>query len=225
MARQARADATRDAVVMAAATAFDQHGYGATSLSEIVRILGKSKGAVYFHFGSKQEIAQAVMAAQTDDFPVLASGSPVQDLVDLSMHLADRLRSDVKLRAGVRLAIEQASFVSPDATPYAVWIDVVQQMLTAAREAGELQSHVDPDACAQLIIGAFTGVQLLSHVSSARADLRHRLVLLWRTLLPGMVAPETLSRVSVELHDPVSDRDSGPTAALPAVDTTTATAT
>lgn len=219
MARQARAEATRDAVVLAAATAFDQHGYGATSLSEIVRILGKSKGAVYFHFGSKQEIAQAVMAAQTDDFPVLASGSPVQDLVDLSMHLAARLRTDVKLRAGVRLAIEQASFVAPDATPYAVWIDVVQQMLTRAHEAGELQTHVDPDACAQLVIGAFTGIQLLSQVSSERTDLPQRLVLLWRTLLPGMVVPEALSRVSINSHEPAPHRDSGSAIASPVVGT------
>lgn len=198
MGRQARADVTREAVLVAAATAFDQHGYDGTTLSDIVRIFGKSKGAVYFHFDSKQELARAVMAAQADDLPVLASGCAVQDLVDLTMQVGERLRTDVKLRAGVRLAIEHASFVAPDASPYGLWIDVARQFLTTARADGELQPHIDPDAHAQLLIGAFTGIQLLSQVYSERADLQLRLAVLWETLLPGFVVPEVLHRITVQ---------------------------
>ena len=197
MGRQARAEATREAVLLAAATAFDQHGYDGTSLSDIVRAFGKSKGAVYFHFDSKQELARAVMAAQADDLPVLTSGSAIQDLIELTMQIGQRLRTDVRLRAGVRLAIEQASFISPDSSPYNLWIDVVRQFLTTARADRELQEHVDPDACAQMIVGAFTGIQLLSQVSSERADLTHRLGVLWTSLLPGMVTPAVLSRITL----------------------------
>ena len=196
MGRQARAEATREAVLLAAATAFDQHGYDGTSLSDIVRVFGKSKGAVYFHFDSKQELARAVMAAQADDLPVLTSGSAIQDLIELTMQIGQRLRTDVRLRAGVRLAIEQASFISPDSSPYNLWIDVARQFLTTARADRELQAHVDPDACAQMIVGAFTGIQLLSQVSSERADLTHRLGVLWTSLLPGMVTPAVLSRIT-----------------------------
>lgn len=197
MSRQARAEATREAILLAAATAFDQHGYDATSLSDIVRAFGKSKGAVYFHFDSKQELARAVMAAQADDLPVLTSGSAMQDLIELTMQIGQRLRTDVRLRAGVRLAIEQASFIAPDSSPYDLWIDVARRLLTSARADRELQAHVDPDACAQMIVGAFTGIQLLSQVSSERADLTHRLGVLWTTLLPGMVTPAVLSRITV----------------------------
>ena len=197
MGRQARAEATREAVLLAAATAFDQDGYDGTSLSDIVRAFGKSKGAVYFHVGSKQELARAVMAAQADDLPVLTSGSAIQDLIELTMQIGQRLRTDVRLRAGVRLAIEQASFISPDSSPYNLWIDVARQFLTTARADGELQEHVDPDACAQMIVGAFTGIQLLSQVSSERADLAHRLGVLWTSLLPGMVTPAVLSRITL----------------------------
>ena len=197
MSRQARAEATRDAVLLAAATVFDKNGYDGTSLSDIVRVFGKSKGAVYFHFDSKQEIARAVMAAQTDDLPHLASGCAVQDLIELTMHIGQRLRSDVRLRAGVRLAIEQASFISPDSSPYNLWIEIARQFLTTAQTSRELQTHVDPDACAQMIVGAFTGIQLLSQVSSERADLAHRLDVLWTTLLPGMVTPDVLRRITL----------------------------
>ncbi|CAA9347208.1 MAG: hypothetical protein AVDCRST_MAG29-1972 [uncultured Nocardioidaceae bacterium] len=201
MGRQARADETREAVLLAAATAFDQHGYDGTTLSEIVQIFGRSKGALYFHFDSKQEIARAVMAVQADDLPVLASGCAVQDLVDLTMHVGERLLTDVKLRAGVRLAIERASFVAPDASPYGLWIDVARQLLTTARADGELRPHIDPGAHAHLLIGAFTGIQLLSQVYSERTDLKRRLAVLWEALLPGMVVPEVLNRITVERAD------------------------
>lgn len=197
MGRQARAEATREAVLVAAATAFDQHGYDGTTLSDIVRAFGKSKGAVYFHFDSKQDLARAVMAAQADDLPVLTSGSAIQDLIDLTVQIGHRLRTDVRLRAGVRLAIERASFISPDSSPYDLWIDVARQFLTTARADGELQAQVDPDACAQMIVGAFTGIQLLSQVASGRTDLTHRLEVLWTCLLPGMVTPAVLRRITL----------------------------
>lgn len=207
MSRQARAEATREAVLLAAATAFDQHGYDGTSLGDIVRAFGKSKGAVYFHFDSKQELARAVMAAQADDLPVLTSGSAIQDLIELTMLIGRRLRTDVRLRAGVRLAIEQASFISPDPSPYDLWIDVARQLLATARSDGELLAHVDPDACAQMIVGAFTGIQLLSQVSSERADLTDRLRVLWTTLLPGMVTPAALNGLTLA---PPAEPDGSP---------------
>lgn len=218
MGRQARADVTREAVLLAAATAFDQRGYDGTTLSYIVRIFGKSKGAVYFHFDSKQEIARAVMAVQADDLPALASGCAVQDLVDLTMEVGERLLTDVKLRAGVRLAIEHASFVAPDASPYGLWIDVARQFLTTAQADGELQPHIDPDAHAHLLVGAFTGIQLLSQVYSERADLKLRLAVLWETLLPGIVVPEVLNRITVERPMIAQDVVSGSTTAGPAPD-------
>lgn len=61
MARQARAEITRDSVLAGAADVFLRLGYANASLSEIISQSNVTKGALYFHFGSKEELARAVV--------------------------------------------------------------------------------------------------------------------------------------------------------------------
>jgi len=49
-------NATRQRILNAAINAFSQKGYHNTKVDEIVEISNSSKGAVYFHFPSKQDI-------------------------------------------------------------------------------------------------------------------------------------------------------------------------
>src|SRR6185312_4610860 len=61
MARQARAEITRDAVLAGAAQVFLRLGYANASLNEIMAHSNVTKGALYFHFGSKEELARTVV--------------------------------------------------------------------------------------------------------------------------------------------------------------------
>ena len=58
MRHQERAERTREQIVRAAAVCFDTRGFGATSLSGIVETAKVSKGALYFHFTSKEKLAR-----------------------------------------------------------------------------------------------------------------------------------------------------------------------
>src|SRR5919205_2789724 len=59
---QLRAQATRLAILTAAAEHFARHGYHATSLERVLADSGGTKGALYFHFASKEALARAVIA-------------------------------------------------------------------------------------------------------------------------------------------------------------------
>lgn len=65
MSRASRAEeakaATRRRILDAAVDVFSRHGYHQTAVDEIVRRSGTSKGAVYFHFPSKEAIFFAVV--------------------------------------------------------------------------------------------------------------------------------------------------------------------
>ena len=61
MVRQARAEITRDTVLSGAANVFLRLGYANAGLSEIISQSQVTKGALYFHFGSKEELARAVI--------------------------------------------------------------------------------------------------------------------------------------------------------------------
>ncbi len=57
--KQARAVRTREAIVSVAAQHFDTDGYGASSINTILATGKFTKGAIYFHFPSKEAIAGA----------------------------------------------------------------------------------------------------------------------------------------------------------------------
>ena len=62
MAKQAeRRQATRDAIVAAAAALFGGKGFAATVIDEIAVEAGVAKGAVYHHFPSKEAVFEAVL--------------------------------------------------------------------------------------------------------------------------------------------------------------------
>ncbi len=52
---------TRSAVLKQAARLFAERGYDAVSVREIVESAGVTKPALYYHFGSKEGLARAVV--------------------------------------------------------------------------------------------------------------------------------------------------------------------
>jgi AcrR family transcriptional regulator len=63
---------TRDRILTVAAGLFSRHGYAATPLSDIAAELGITKAALYYHFRSKDEILDAIMAGPVATVGALA---------------------------------------------------------------------------------------------------------------------------------------------------------
>ena len=57
-----RAEATRGKIINAAVELFTDAGYGDTDLAAIVRQAGITKGAFYYHFESREQVAHAIIA-------------------------------------------------------------------------------------------------------------------------------------------------------------------
>ncbi|MFJ7591178.1 ScbR family autoregulator-binding transcription factor [Streptomyces sp. NPDC097617] len=194
-ARQERAEITRQAILSGAATAFDASGFDGTSLSDVVKHAGVTKGALYFHFPSKEALARTLMDEQ---FQVSAHLPAVEDpglqtVIDLTHRMAHGLRTDVRIRAGIRLVIEFGSFTNPDPTPYDAWINTCRSCLTPAQQRGDIHPSLDVKALSTLLVGAFTGIQVTSHVRTRREDLHTRVTDLWNFLLPTIVPAQRIS--------------------------------
>jgi len=198
LAKQVRSEVTRAAIVRGAAEAFDRFGYGATSLSDVIALAGVTKGALYFHFSSKQELAQAVIRQQHASSvgpavdQVAGSAPGLETVIQLSQQLASQLQNDPVVRAGIRLTMETGTFDAAMPDPYQEWIDATTTLLQRAADAGELRPSVQPEMVARFACGAFTGVQVLSQVLTGRTDLRERVQEMWELLLPGLVPERKL---------------------------------
>ncbi|TVT61811.1 TetR family transcriptional regulator [Amycolatopsis rhizosphaerae] len=198
MARQERAEQTRSAILQAAARRFDEVGFAAASLSDILAEAGVTKGALYFHFKAKEDLADALIDEQFRVWESLSGidNPGLQTVIDLGHRLAISLQHDVRVRAGIRLVIEQGSFLLPASSAYQQWIDTVRSFLLAAKAAGDLRKEVDVHQLAQLVIGSFTGIQLTSQVLTGRADLPERVTFMWETILSSVVPPRRRHKFS-----------------------------
>ncbi|PTR28982.1 TetR family transcriptional regulator [Rhodococcus sp. OK519] len=194
MLKQERAVITRQQIVNGAAEMFDRVGYERASLAEIVELSGITKGALYFHFKSKDELATVVIDEQHAISmkaveSIMSSGAPALDrLVMLCYEMGRQMVEDPIVRAGIRLTLEMSADGGPR-RPYADWIDACEEVSRAGIEEGDVVETVEPSELGRFIVGAFTGVQLVSNVLTGREDLYERIDQMLSFLLPGIMAP------------------------------------
>ncbi|NYI04073.1 ScbR family autoregulator-binding transcription factor [Allostreptomyces psammosilenae] len=200
MAQQQRAIRTRRMILEAAAATFDELGYDGASTTEILSRSGLTRGALYHHFPSKEAIAAALVAAQDEALVIPTHTVKLQGVIDLTAEYAFRLQTDSVLRAGVRLTVEQTSFSQPKIAPYQGAANVIGSLLRGAQERGELLPGVRPQEVTEFIVGAFTGIQLLSQVYDNRRDLLHRVSAMWRFLLPGIAVPGLVPHLDTDIE-------------------------
>ncbi|MGC0337046.1 ScbR family autoregulator-binding transcription factor [Streptomyces sp. SLBN-8D4] len=193
MARQERAIRTRRTIVEAAGAVFDEHGYAASTIAMVLERAAVTKGALYFHFSSKESLAQAVLDEQLSLGAVPPHPCKVQEIVDMTFAFGQRLRTNSLLKGSVRLTVDQCAPPGVDHTgPFRQWSEHLVAMLQEARAQGELLPTVEPRDTADLLVGAFAGVQLMSRALHGREDLAHRISVMWAHMLPSIVVPGLL---------------------------------
>lgn len=197
MVEQERATRTRQTILSSAARIFEEHGYQAATISQILSAAGVTKGALYFHFQSKGDLALGVLAEQDQRLIVPDRASKVQEVVDSVMLQAYRLQTDPMVRAGVRLTMDQQANGLDRSGPFLRWAEVGQELLEKARAQGELLPHVVPGETAEVLVASFAGVQSMSQAVCNYGDLPSRVSALLRHLLPSAVVSPVLVALDV----------------------------
>ncbi|MET9736368.1 ScbR family autoregulator-binding transcription factor [Streptomyces sp. NPDC006458] len=195
MAQQERAVRTRRAVLEAAAVVFAEHGYTAATVADILKTAGVTKGALYFHFDSKEALAKGVLELQTAQ-ALPEQEVKLQEVVDVAMTVAHRLRHEPLLRAGARLSSDPAG-IKYYGSAWPLWVDVLTEVLTEAHQRGETLAHVVPREVAELVVSAFNGVQLYAQLETGLDDVEYRASVLLKHLLPSVASPAVLMRLDV----------------------------
>jgi AcrR family transcriptional regulator len=196
--RQERSQRSRAALLEGAAELFAEHGYAGTSVADVCTRTGFTKGAVYFHFPSKEALAAAVVQSHHAAWPplqqTLASRGlpPLEHVVMLTIEVARQFRENVMVRAGVRLQTEREGISEETPSPFVGWIATLSPLLVAAADDGSLRAGVDPEPLARVIVSALFGIQHISEVLNSRNDLLDRLAEMWLVLLPAITPDEDL---------------------------------
>jgi AcrR family transcriptional regulator len=163
-----RTEATREALLDAARALFTERGYENVGTSEIVRVAGVTRGALYHHFGDKASLLEAVYwrieAESTERVARVVLGSDLHSPLDA-------------MKAGVEAFLEECArpelrqIALHDAPAVLGWerwreigaangLGLIEASLAAAIEAGEVRDlPVKP--MAHLLMGALDEAAML----------------------------------------------------------------
>jgi AcrR family transcriptional regulator len=209
---QPRARATRTAILTAAAAHFARDGYHATSLDRVLADSGGTKGALYFHFASKQALAQAVVAELIQQWGELRveiserALDPLSALVALYDEVIARLVDSPIARGGTRL-LSELSVGGCEAAGHDVFgeRDTLTLLTEAARD-GLLREGVTPSVVARQVVAMVAGHRQICAALDDHADLRRRVDEAWDLVLPAVATADWLAgwRASRPRNSPVS---------------------
>lgn len=191
----AKGESTRERIVEAAAEAFDQRGYLGVNLGQVVDSLGLTKGALYYFFPTKEDLAVEIVTrhfgiGQPLTRRVLAEYDNVVDaLIALMREVASLYQTNPITRAGSRLSTERHLVGRDLPEPYVGWIKLVTKLLGDGLARGQVRAGISPEATAQLMVSFFYGAQEVSDFLTARRDLMDRVEAFWEVLEPWLRAP------------------------------------
>src|SRR5262245_27004238 len=155
------AEQTRRALLDAGLRVFGRQGYAATTLEDIAREAAVTRGAIYWHFGGKAELYQALVQERIGPAnallgQILATDQPPLVILRLLvMRSLEYLEEDADYRAVLELTLfkseatpELTAGVAAKAQATRALRESLANLVRAGITAGTIRPEVQPDAAA-----------------------------------------------------------------------------
>jgi AcrR family transcriptional regulator len=189
--RRERADKTRETILDAAAAEFVQYGFSGARLDRVVGATGMTKGAVYFHFKSKRELANTLLEPRFDAWPQLVEdvradgGRGLSGMRLLGARAARAMATNVRVRAAMRLS-QELRLVPRGSNPYDAWAERFVSFLEEAVVDGDVTESLDRERTAKTIVNCLFGVLQVAIDAGTESRIDAELEALWRLITPGL---------------------------------------
>ncbi|MFI9203810.1 ScbR family autoregulator-binding transcription factor [Streptomyces sp. NPDC053048] len=197
---QQRSERTRRRLLEAAAEKIDKHGYAEAKLTDISRRAQVTTGALYFHFASKGDLAEAVQRSGCelleDTITRLLHGngcSPVQTLIDVTHLLARWVCEEPTVRASLRIGRERASDEEQFVDYHSVCVQAALRLLSQARHERLLRTDVATDSAEALVAAIIAGAEADACRGMSPERLAVRISGMWDLFLGALVVEDQLS--------------------------------
>ena len=196
-ASERRADTTRHRLIAAASRQFAHRPYSMVSLDDILAAAELTKGAMYFHFASKQALALAIIDDLTEMTRAAAADllerkmSGLETLIDLVFLLAVQDTQHDVARAGARLL---ETLDNPTPLPLALWqsrMEFVTTLVQRAVTEGDVIDLHEPEDIAKMLVALWEGVRRISDLDKPEHYLDN-LQKAWTLALPSFTNPDRI---------------------------------
>lgn len=178
-------DVTRETILDAAFQEVHRHGFQAASLSNILAKTGLTKGALYHHFPTKDDLGLAVIDEVVREgldammfAPLRESHTPFDTLLDIIRHKAQRTDlENVSLGCPLNNLMQEmsplnATFKKRLNAVLASWQAAVADALARAQKQGTVRRDVDCRAAALFIVSSWEGCVGVAKAMQSVKDFR-----------------------------------------------------
>jgi TetR/AcrR family transcriptional repressor of nem operon len=183
---------TKERILDAAQTLILGHGYGATTVDKVIEEAGITKGAFFYHFDTKAELARAIIKrhveadlALLDDLTAKAerlSRDPLQQLLIMVGLLIDAASEAVEAVPGCLIAsfAYQKMEFDEETTEklrhaFLTWRGRLSEKIRAVMETRKPKLPVNVDALADMATSCVEGAYIMSMVYGERTHMRAQL--------------------------------------------------
>ncbi len=171
-----KGELTRKRILEVAARHLLSRGYNSTSLNELIKETGLTKGGFYFHFASKAELAVATIEMIQEDYRVAVFAEAgvharaVDQIAAMVRAVAHNKQDMVSSAAMGRVCQELAVIpgIGDRIKPFDAWYNITADLCRRAQAQGDMDPTVDPEKAAQYAVTAYLG---LDHVAEVHGDL------------------------------------------------------
>lgn len=197
VSRKRQGERSRQVIVEAATRLFAQKGYRATSIADLTAATGLTRGAFYHHFDAKDALFRAVVDhvrttwAQTVGAQISASDDALEQLASLIGGHARLISSRPELCLVITGLSEEIRGSEPELADalhgvYRELIAVVEQLLAAGQDAGQVRRDIDPHLVAIDIVGLLRGVSCFGVLADLGLDVERTLAGIRPVLIDGL---------------------------------------
>ncbi len=167
------AEATRQSILDAALVVFGRQGFTATSLEEIARTAGVTRGAVYWHFKNKLALYKYLIdqsydrVAEVEASILAADASPLEKLRTTMNEYLRHLAEDQWFRAIEKVSVfnmgttEELTPLTATANEYIrKKKDGISALVAEGISQGEIRSNLPPDLIASAVVSYLYGIEM-----------------------------------------------------------------
>lgn len=172
MEQELKTEATRRLIIEKAFQHFYNNGYNGTSVNEIMKATGLSKGAFYHNFRNKKELCVLVVKAELKTmicdamiFPLYAEGEAKTVLKSTFLNKFQSFTDDEKLMGcpvnnlineigGTQCMLNEALKDLLE-----IWLEAVVDVIKRGHKDGSIKHETNPQQAAIYLISSFEGMR------------------------------------------------------------------
>ncbi|RMG57817.1 MAG: TetR/AcrR family transcriptional regulator [Deltaproteobacteria bacterium] len=178
-----RGDDTRGRILRVARKLMSERGYVGTTLKDIEKETGLTRGSIYHHYASKEDMGKEILSSAKKDLlsfvdSTLSGETSLEKLENHFRQITERHASRrfvggcIFGNSAVELSDRYESFRLFLAGVFEEWRRRIESVLREGVEKGEVRRGADPSRISKMTISAIEGAILLSRVEKERGPLQ-----------------------------------------------------